>query len=212
MPAFRSFVPAKRSPPYSLPLFARLDSVPTAPVSSPRACRNRPLPHCTKPLAAPPLALQSVSAAPLFPPTSAAPPIALPPPSPKAPSAAPPAYLALRLTIGSVCYMVGYVIPFKSSKSFPPITSLQPPQFQELTNSFAQRPHFNLLIINNFRTLSVVIGVVPSSPRKATQSFLSPLESAVTTIKPPKSFRICTYGKHRGEGWPGSRNEKVRRA
>src|SRR5882762_6687359 len=95
---------------------------------------------------------------------------------------------------------------------FPPITSLQPPQFQELTNSFAQRPHFNLLIINNFRTLSVVIGVVPSSPREATQSFLSPLESAVTTIKPPKSFRICTYEKHRGEGLPGSRNEKVRRA
>src|SRR5882762_3321617 len=73
MPAFRSFVPAKRSPPYSLPLFARLDSVPTAPVSSPRACRNRPLPHCTKPLAAPPLALQSVSAAPPFPPASASP-------------------------------------------------------------------------------------------------------------------------------------------
>ena len=113
MPAFRSFVPAKRSPPYSLPSFARLDSAPTAPVSSPRACRNRPLPHCTKRLAAPPLALQSVSAAPLFPPTSASPPIALPPPSPKAPSAAPPTYLALRLTIGSVCYIVSYVTLLK---------------------------------------------------------------------------------------------------
>src|SRR5882757_3180843 len=86
---------------------------------------------------------------------------------------------------------------------FPPITSLQPPQFQELTNSFAQRPHPNLLIINNFRTLSVVIGVVPPSSREATQIFLSPLESAVTKIRAPKSFRIRTYGKHRGEGgWP----------
>src|SRR6266403_2026533 len=92
---------------------------------------------------------------------------------------------------------------------FPPITSLQLLQFQELTNSFAQRPHLNLLIINNFRTLSVAIGVVPSSPREATQIFLSPLESAVTKIKRPKSFRIRTYGKHRGEGYGrGSRNEK----
>src|SRR5712672_1455064 len=86
---------------------------------------------------------------------------------------------------------------------FPPITSLQPPQFQELTNPFAQRPHLNLLIINNFRTLSVAIGVVPSSPREANQTFLSPLESAVTRIKAPKSCRIRSYEKHRGEGvWP----------
>src|SRR6266436_5086938 len=96
---------------------------------------------------------------------------------------------------------------------FPPITSLQPLQFQELTNSFAQRPHFNLLIINNFRTLSVVIGVVPCSRREANQIFLSPLEFAVTRIKPPKSFRIRTYEKHPGEGYgPRSRNEKIRRA
>src|SRR6267378_4912399 len=96
---------------------------------------------------------------------------------------------------------------------FSPITSLQPPQFQELTNSFAQRPFVNLLIINDFRTLSVVIGVVPCSPREANQIFLSPLESAVTRIKPSKSFRIRTYEKHRGRGYgPGSRNEKIRRA
>src|SRR6267154_3435708 len=92
---------------------------------------------------------------------------------------------------------------------FPPITSLQPPQFQELTSSFAQWPYVNLLIINNFRTLSVAIGVVSPSPRAATQIFLSPLESAVTRIKPPKSFRIRTYEKHRGEGYGrGSRNRK----
>src|SRR6266403_3923049 len=84
---------------------------------------------------------------------------------------------------------------------FPPITSLQPPQFQELTNSFAQRPCVKLLFINDFRALSVVIGVVPLSPREATQIFLSPLKSAVTRIKPPKSFRIRTYEKHPGRGY-----------
>src|SRR6267154_699154 len=62
---------------------------------------------------------------------------------------------------------------------FPPITSLQLLQFQELTNSFAQQPCVKLLIINDFRTLSVAIGVVPSSPREATQNFLSPSESAL---------------------------------
>src|SRR3981189_3550603 len=92
---------------------------------------------------------------------------------------------------------------------FSPITSLQPPQFQELTNSFAQRPHVNLITINDFRTLSVVMGVVPCSPREANQIFLSPLESAVTRINRLKSFRIRTYGKHRGEGYGRvSRNEK----
>ena len=80
------------------------------------------------------------------------------------------------------------------------MTSLQPPCFQAVPNSFAQRRCVNLHFINDFRTLSVVIGVVPSSPREETQIFLSPLESAVTRIKAPKSFRIRTYGKHRGGG------------
>ena len=95
---------------------------------------------------------------------------------------------------------------------FLPITSLQLQHLQAVTHSFAQRRPAIPPVFNNFRTLSVAIGVVPRSARGVTQIFLSPLESAVTTIKPPKSFRICTYGKHRGEGWPGSRNERVRRA
>ena len=83
---------------------------------------------------------------------------------------------------------------------FPPITSLQPPQFQELTNSFAPRRHFNFPIINNFRTLSVVTGVVPCSPPEAAQITLSSLEYAVTQVKASKSFRIRTYENTRGRG------------
>src|SRR6266853_898564 len=83
---------------------------------------------------------------------------------------------------------------------FPPITSLQPPQFQEFTNSFAPRRRFNFPIISNFRTLSVVMGVVPCSSPEAAQIALSSLECAVAQLKPPKSFTIRTYENPGGGG------------
>src|SRR6266478_5543295 len=57
---------------------------------------------------------------------------------------------------------------------FPPITSLQPQHYHEIAHSFAPRQPAIPSILNNFRTLSVTTGVVPTfalSPTPARHAF-----------------------------------------
>src|SRR6266436_2864972 len=51
----------------------------------------------------------------------------------------------------------------KRTSPFPPITSLQPQHYHEITHSFAPRQPAIPSILSNFRTLSVATGVVPPS-------------------------------------------------
>src|SRR6266404_2856218 len=54
--------------------------------------------------------------------------------------------------------------------SFLPITSPQTQRFHEVTHSFAQRQSAISFGINNFGTLSIVIGVVPHLPNTRCQA------------------------------------------